>query len=324
MSEGVSRRLIVLACLCLVTLAARAEPLAIAIARTPLSLPLYVAEARGYFAAEGLQPKTIDCIGGHRCLQLMLDGGADLATASDLPVMFNSFQRDDYVVLAAFATTTDDVKLIGRKDAGIGQPADLRGKKIGVVRGSSSHFFLDAHLLWHGVDPASVQLVDLQPDEMTGAMQSHQVAAVSAWEPFAYATIEALQGRAVVLPHAGIYTLSFNLVAQRRLAGTRDPELVKLLRAIACAEAFIRDRPLEAQAILRARLGVDQRFIDWVWPGLRFQLALDRSLVKTLESEARWVIREAHVAGKTTPNYLNYMHAAPLREVDATSVGLSR
>jgi len=312
------------ACLWLFALVARAEPLAIAVTRSPLSLPLYVAQHEGYFAAAGLAPKLIDCISGQRCLQLMLDGGADVATAADSPLMFSSFKRDDYVVIGTFVTTSDDVKLVARRDAGVARPADLAGKKIGVVRGTSSHFFLDAHLLWHGVDPASVQLVDLQPDEMTGAMQAKRVAAIAAWEPFAWSTLEALQGQGVVLPHGGVYMLSFNLVAARRLAGAGDADLVKLLRAVARAAAFIRERPGDAQAILRARLGVEQRFIDWVWRGLRFELALEQSLIRTLESEARWAIRERHVAGKAAPNYLRFMHSAPLRELDATTVGLSR
>ncbi len=323
-TRGCRRAALKLAALCGLAfcLPVWAAPLTLAIARTPLSLPLYVAQAEGYFAAVGLAPKIIDCVGGHRCLQLVLDGAADVATASDSPVMFRSFERDDYVVFGTFATTSDDVKLVVRRSAGITEPGQLRGKKVGVVRGSSSQFFLDSYLLWHGIDPGSVDQIALQPDEMAAAMRSGRVAAVAAWEPFAFDAIAAFRGDAAVLPHSGVYTSSFNLVAHRRLAGARDADLTKLLRAVARAEAFIQSHPIESQAILRARLGVDQRFIDWVWPGLRFQLTLDQSLLKTLESEARWAIREGHVTGKTVPGYQRYLHAPPLREVDAIAVGL--
>lgn len=321
--RGAALRLAALACLgC--GLPAWAAPLTLAVARTPLSLPLYVAQAEGYFAANGIAPKIVDCVGGHRCLQLVLDGGADVATTSDSPVMFRSFERDDYVVIGSFVTTAADVKLVGRRSAGISGPAQLRGKKVGVIRGSSSQFFLDSWLLWHDIDPGSVDQVALQPDEMVAAMRAGKVAAVAAWEPVAFDTMVALKNDATVLPNAGVYTMSFNLVAHRRLAGARDPELVKLLRAVARAEVFIRNHPAESQAILRQRLGVDQRFIDWVWPGLRFQLTLDQSLVKTLESEARWALRERHVAGKAVPYYQHFLHAPPLREVDDNAVGLAR
>ena len=59
------------------------RPLTIAVSHTPLSLPLYVAEAEGFLAAAAVKAKLIDCTGGHRCLKLLFDGEADLATASD-------------------------------------------------------------------------------------------------------------------------------------------------------------------------------------------------------------------------------------------------
>ena len=142
-----------------------AAPLTIAVAQTPLSLPLYVAEAEGYFKDAGLTTRIVDCLGGHLCIRLLFDGGAELATASDSVVMFQSFERDDYVVLATLVSSSNDVKLIGRKDAGISRPAQLAGKKVGFVRGASSQFFLDSYLLLHGVDPRSLRLVELQPDQ---------------------------------------------------------------------------------------------------------------------------------------------------------------
>ena len=65
-----SRRLLAAALLALAACCARgarAAPLAIAVSRTPLSLPLYVAEAEGYFAEAGLSLRIVDCTGGHRC-----------------------------------------------------------------------------------------------------------------------------------------------------------------------------------------------------------------------------------------------------------------
>ena len=315
---------LLLSCCLVAALPVSATELTLAVSRTPLSLPLYVAQAEGYFTAEGLAPRIVDCVGGHLCLQRVLEGSADIATAGDSPVMFRSFERDDYVAIGTFATTSDGVKLVGRKSAGISLPSQLSGQSVGVVRGASSQFFFDTYLLWHGVDPGSVKRVWLQPEEMAAAMRTGKVAAVAAWEPFASDTVTALKGDALVFPRTSVYTQSFNLVAHRRLAGPRDAEMVKLLRAVARAEAFIQNNPRQAQAILSRRLGVDQRFIDLVWPGLRFQLTLDPSLVKTLESEARWAVLEGQVAGKTVLNYLHYVHAGPLREVDANAVGLAR
>lgn len=297
------------------------RPLTIAVSHTPLSLPLYVAEAEGFLAAAAVKAKLIDCTGGHRCLKLLFDGEADLATASDSALMFQSFERNDFVLLGTFVSSNDNIRLIGRKDAGVSGPAQLAGKKVGVVRGTASQFFLDSYLLLHDVDPRTLHQIALQPEEMADALRTGRVDAVAAWDPYAYASVDALGANAQVLPPSSVYRLTFNLVAHRRLVGQRDRDLEQLLAAVERAEELIRRQPGRAQAILRARLGVDQRFIDWVWPGLEYRLGLDRSLVKTLESEARWAIRGGYVTGTVVPNYVNFIYAAPLMRVNPMAVG---
>lgn len=298
-------------------------PLTVAVALNPMSLPLFVAQREGFFAAEGLEVRVTDCVSGARCLAQMLDGAADLATAADTPIVLRSFGRsDDFVVIATFASTPEDTKMLVRRSAGVRQPAQLAGRRVGVAFGTSGQYFLDAYLMLHGVDPQRVEAVDLAPQEMSQALASGRVDALAAWEPHAWRTVQAQPGEVLHLPGTGVYHVTFNLVAARRLAGARDAELAALLRAVERAERLIREQPLVAQRILRERLGGDQRFIDWVWPGLRFRLGLEQSLLTTLESQARWALRRGHVAGRGVPNYLRLLHSAPLKAALPGSVGL--
>lgn len=304
--------------------AAGAPPkeLTIAVANTPLSLPLFVADSQGYFADEGLKPRLQECVGGFRCMQLMFAGEADLATAADAPIMFNSFDRADFAVLGTFVVAHDDTKLIARKSAGITKPQHLTGKRVGAVLRSSSHYFVDAYLLMNGVEPKSVTALDLAPGALVGALASGQVDAIAVWEPQGWQAMHRLKDDATLLPSRGVYNETFNLVASHRVIGTRDAELAKVLRAVERATRFIRARPAEAQALLRARLKLDQDTVDWLWQGMRFRLSLDQGLLRTLESEARWALREGHVPQGKVPNFLKYVHTAPLRAVNESAVGL--
>ena len=57
----------------------------IAMSVTPLSAPFIIAQAKGYFVEQGLLNVTIhEVIGGYRALRAILQGEADIATASDL------------------------------------------------------------------------------------------------------------------------------------------------------------------------------------------------------------------------------------------------
>lgn len=306
-----------------VSAALSAEPLRLALSQTPLSLPFYVAENQGYFSDEGLTLKISDVIGGHRTLQQVLEGTADLATSSEAVVMFSSFQRSDFAVIASFVSSVDDVKIITRADTGIDRPQQLVGKTVGTVTGAASHYYLETLLTLNGVNPKTVQLKKLQPEDMVRALSSKEVDAIAIWEPFPFKALKAIPG-AKRLPKSGAYRLTFNLIAGKKHLGVRDGDLVKLLRALDRAEQFISAQPQKAKTILVDRLKLEPSFIDWIWPSYNYRLTLDQSLLTTLEGEARWARQEGLVKDVKSPNYLNFIYTAPLSRVRSSAVSIFR
>lgn len=305
-------------------ISAGAEPLTLAVSRTPLSLPLYIAQHNGYFAEQGLEVKFNECLGGHRCLRQVLDGQADVATSGELPVVMNSFSTSDYAVIGTFTKSTDDIKLVTSARAGIKTTAQLVGKRVGATKGTASEFFLELYLLTAGQDPQSLTIVDVQPEEMVQALQTGKVDAISVWQPFGYQALKAMGTGASLLPSNNAYVQTFNLVVHRKLVGARDATLAKLLTAVERAERFIQEQPAEAKRLLMQRLALEQEFVDSMWPGLRYRLGLDQSLLVTMEGEARWARREGHAVGPLKPNFLQLVHSAPLHTVKPDAVATLR
>lgn len=301
------------------------QPLLIATSKNALSLPLYVAEAQGYFAAEGVAARLVECLGGQRCIRQMLAGEAQLATASDLPVMFHGFERSDFAVIATFVTSEQDNKLVTRKSSGITAAAQLEGRRVGTVKGASAQYFLDTWLLFHGVDPKRVQVVPLAPEQAPGALERREVDAIAIWEPYAFMALKSLGTDGVVLPALRVYSQTFNLVASRKAVAEREADIVKLLRAMLRAERFIRERPRDAQALLMTKLQLGQDYVERDWRNHDFRLGLAASLLGTLDGEARWALREGHVpAGLPRPNYLHLVEPGPLSKVAPAAVTLGK
>lgn len=300
--------------------AAAGAGLTIAVARTPLSLPFYVAESQGYFSAEGVRVRLTEVKGGYLAMQQLNDKVTDLATASDSVIMFHSFKRNDFAVLASFVSG-QDVALIAGKPLAQARPQQLAGKRIGVVVGSASHYYLDSWLVFHGVDPQTIQMIPLQPETIAPALKTGEVDAVAIWDPFAFEILNTEPG-ARLLPNPGIYTLSFNLIADKKLIGARDDELVRVLRALLRAERFIDAEPARAQAILSKRLDLKQDYIEWTWSKYQYRIALTPLLLSTLESLARWARREGHVSASRSPNYLDYIEGEPLRKAQPERMGI--
>jgi sulfonate transport system substrate-binding protein len=303
---------------------ANAAPLTVAVSRSPHSLPIFVALSEGLFEAEGLAVKAVEAPSGRRCLKLMAEGHADLGTAAETAIAFESLERTDFSIIATFSSTSSDVELVARRAAGIKAARDLIGKRVGVVKGTSAQYFLDNFLLNNDVDPKAVVQVAIQPEAALEALAAGQVDAVAVFQPFAYAAAHSPRVDGVVLSETGDYKQTFNLVAQNSFLKARRPDVERFLRAVHRANEFIRAQPRRAEAIFTSRLGAEPGFAQWSMQRTHTVLALDEALLRALQSQANWALREGYATGRKPADYRTLIDAAPLRAVLPNAVGLPR
>lgn len=302
-------------------LAATAAPLTLAVADLPLFAPALIAEAEGYYAAEGLDLKILHCVNGRRCLQHLTDGEAQIATVADTPIVMASHAGARFDIVATMGTSREN-RLIARADRGIHTPADLKGKRIGFVKGTTAHYFTTTFLVFNHIDPSEVTLVPMEAGEMVQRLVHGDVDAAGLYQPHAHQVVTKLGKNAQALPLPRVYTVTANLVSQPASAGVRDEDVVKILRALKHACEFIAAQPGRTKAVLAARLQVDIALLDSSWDDYDYRLGLNQSLITGLEAESRWALREALVPHGGMPDYLERVRAAPLRTVDPRAVSI--
>lgn len=302
---------------------AQAAPLRIGVSETLLSLPLYVAESEGFFEERGVSVELVNCVGGNRCLRSMLEGDTELSTATELPVVFNSFNQDNFAILTSFVSASNDLKLVSRTEENITDPAKLRGKKLGYVKGSASQYLLDLVLLYSGIDPNTVTLRQVTPESALNALTKGEVDALCIWEPFASRIQLQLGAEVKLVPIPKLYTETFNLVAIQSVIQTQPKELEQVLLALKDSTRFIQSNPEKAKALAARRLNLPLDLIDTIFDDYRFRLSLNRSLSRTMEGQARWAIREGHVStNRPSPNYTRFVFPDFLKAVDPSAVSL--
>ncbi|MBC7603035.1 MAG: ABC transporter substrate-binding protein, partial [Ramlibacter sp.] len=98
--------------------AVQSAPLTLAIADLPAFSTALIAEDQGYFAAEGLDLKTIHCVNGKRCLKHLTDGEAHYATVADTPVVLSAMGGAKFEILSQLATTSRENHFLARADRG--------------------------------------------------------------------------------------------------------------------------------------------------------------------------------------------------------------
>lgn len=295
-----------------------AKTLSIAVSTTPLSTPVYVAQHKGYFKKYGLDVTIKNFHGGHKCLKAVFADKVDYATTSDYPVMLNSFKRADFEIIATFVSSDNDVKMMANRHSGISTPEDIKGKKVGVVKGGSSHYFLDRFLLFNAMQLDDVDLRHISPEKMPDALVSAEVDAIAVWEPYGYLTSKKMPDDLLLFRAKDYYRETFNIVAKKNTIAKDNEVPRRMILALREAEEFIQSSPIEAQRIVVNELGLDEEFIVWIWDDFSFKLSLDQALLLTLENEARWAVENGIINSDKTPNYLEFVNPIPIKSVDSS------
>lgn len=295
-----------------------AQPLRVAVAQLPYFSPALIAGWQGFFAAEGLAVEIVPCVNGRRCLKHLTDKEVDVATVADTPIVTAVHEGFPFHILATMTTSRDN-SFVARADRGIASPADLRGKRIGFVRGTTGHYFTDTFLTFHGIALNQVTLVELDAAMAPQQLAAGEVDAAGLYQPHGPAAMRLLGDKGLVLPAPRLYTVTMNLVAKPDLS---DSDAAKLLRALQRATTYIRADPAPAQALVTSQLKLDPKVVNENWDLLSFRLSLGQSLLTTLEAESRWMRRTGQVQGDTTTDFLARMRPGPLRSLDPTAVTL--
>ncbi|HYI38278.1 MAG TPA: ABC transporter substrate-binding protein [Thermoleophilaceae bacterium] len=109
----------------------------------------------------------------------------DVASVGSTPPIFGAAAKSNFRVLATnqFANQQDDYLLT--KDGAIKDVEDLKGKNIGVAKGSSAHGLLLNILERAGLSQDDVKISFLLPPDALAAFTRGRIDVWSVWEPFA-------------------------------------------------------------------------------------------------------------------------------------------
>ena len=296
------------------------EKVTIAYSATADSVLAQVAQTQGYYLQEGLEAIPHLYPYGKPALKEMLEGRADFATVAETPFMFAVMDGEKVSVIATIQTASRNHAIVARKDKGILNPGDLKGKRIGVTLGTTTEFFMDTFLAVHEIARKEVSVVGLNPGETAQALANGDVDAVSVFMPFSLQVQKKLGDKGTVFKDENIYTFMFNVVATREFVRENPGKVRKLLRALIKAEEFVRENRPEAEKIVADFTGMDEATVREIWPVYSYAVRLDQSLVLALEEETRWAVKGGLPGEEKTPDYLDHIYLQGLESIKPKAV----
>ena len=299
------------------------EPVTVGISPTEGSALVYIAEDQGFFSENGLAVTVRDYDPPSIGIRDAADGKVDIAGASEYPVVLNVLDGANFSILARY-DEAQSIYLIGRKDHRITNISDLKGKKIGVPRGTIAEFYLGRFLTLHAMNLQDVTLVDVQPSQFADAIGSGRIDALICWQPPASQISGRMGNKVVVWPAQSGQPLFAVLVARNDWIAQNPGRTAGFLKSLDMAAEYTVSHPAESRAIVQKRLNLTDSYMDVMWPANQFSLALDQSLILAMEDESRWMIANNMTNATAVPDFGKYMYTNGLDEVKSGSVNIIR
>jgi ABC-type nitrate/sulfonate/bicarbonate transport system substrate-binding protein len=281
---------------------------------------IYLAGDQGLFARHGLDVVVQDYDSGPAALEALRTRTVDIAATAEYPLVHLILKGESLTVVATTDKFENDY-IVALPDSGITTLGDLRGKRVGLTRGTIVEFYLARLLELEGIPAHEVTVVDVSPDSVVAALSARKVDAICAWQPYVQQAQHDVSG-AVVLPAQSSQPVFGVLVARQAWVREHGDRLTRFLKALAEAEEQLARDPEGAQAIVRRRLGYDAAYLASVWPQHRFGLSLDQPLVIAMKDEAQWMIRSKLTSATQLPDFAAHIESAALEAAKPGSANL--
>lgn len=180
-------------------------------------------------------PYTIDWSefqSGNAMIEAMNGGSLDIASGSEIPPIFARLQNAQVRVIAVYKDDVNNQVVLVPKGSTIRSIADLKGKRVGYLRATTTHYYLLRMLEEAGLSFSDIQATSLAPRDGFAAFNA---GSLDAWAIYGYNVPLAIsQAGARVLKNANGY-LSGNYLYYGHPAVLADPQ-----RRAASADLLVR------------------------------------------------------------------------------------
>jgi len=269
-------------------------------------------DRKGIFEKHGLNLRILRVASGFEGLTAVQTGSAqdaDAVPAVAAQAMSQGVQVKAVLVANGDATgkvpTDNYFAVVARRGSGFrgGHLEDLKGKRIGLPRGTIAHqyFFYTAQA--KGLDPQKdFTIQHVSPPDLPSALQSGSVDAIVSWEPIPLQALEMMKD-AIVIYRGGnsIQYLFFRWMSPRYIA-TNPGTVKKFVVAFAEAAQFARMNPDETTDILMKDFsGLDRATVRKALGFLTFDMRVSKPTLQATGQGLEFAVKIG--ALKETPTF---------------------
>ncbi|QJP15006.1 sulfonate ABC transporter substrate-binding protein [Starkeya sp. ORNL1] len=203
----------------------------------------------------GISVKWAEFAAGPQMLEALNAGAIDIGQTGEAPPIFAQAASDNLLYLANEPPAPKGEAILVPKDSPIQSVKELKGKTVGLNKGSNVHFLLVKALEKEGLAYSDIKTAFLPPADARAAFEKGAIDAWAIWDPFQAAAEVAIKARTLTTAEGIVPNYQFYL-GSRKFADANPKVIDALIASIGETNAWIQKDPTAAVAELAPSTGI--------------------------------------------------------------------
>ncbi len=260
-----------------------ATPLALpALAQTPIAMtiatgvdpsfaPFYIAREAGIFTRNGLNVTVNTGPSGSAMIAFLVGNQINAAYGAEQAGVSAHLVDPNVVAVAEGTQLLRWISILAR---GIDSMDGLKGKRVGVARGTGSETFWLSVIRRLNLNAADYTIVNVEAPEMVAALERGNIDAFAVWEPWPTRAMRAIPGTRILLSNDAIQIQSNYVYMNKAWAEANAEATNRFMRSMVEAQQLIAAQPADAAGHVARFLRQDRGFIAELMGKLEFRMNL--------------------------------------------------
>ena len=210
-------------------------------------------------------------------VSFLINGQIESAFGSEIAGVSNHNLDPNVVVVAQATRLLRWLAVVGRNIDNLDQ---LKGKKVGVARGSGGEVFWLAMLDKLKLNAADYTVVNVEAPEMVAALERGNIDAYAVWEPWVTRGLAAVKNTKVLKDQEGILEQGVYIYMNLGWIKKHPAQAEAFMRALLEATDIInKDRQRAAKDVSAFLKNLDPPMVEQLMTKLRFDMMLEDSTI---------------------------------------------
>jgi NitT/TauT family transport system substrate-binding protein len=199
---------------------------------------------------------------------------------------------------------------------------DLKGKRVGVAKGTGSEIFWAGVIKKFNLNPADYKIIDVEAPEMVAATERGDIDGFSAWEPWPTRTLQTVKGPKILVDAEGIYpNRTFVYMNRGWIEQNRDAAERFVKSLCEANDIVVKDRDAAAKMISKF-LNMPLSLANELMPKVVQNMNWTDASLKTIQDAADLLIEQKKM--KAPLDYTKYVYTDLLKKVRPEAVTITK